>query len=82
VDGKGRVVGYEVLICVPALRSIIREGKTHQIFSVLQSGGKFGMNTLDSCLKELYQKGLVTIEEAMAKSSNPQEFEKSAMKAF
>lgn len=82
MDGTGRIVAYEVLVCVPAIRSIIREGKTHQIFSVLQSGGKFGMNTLDSCLKELYQKGLVTIEEAMAKSSNPQEFEKSAMKAF
>lgn len=82
IGGSGRIVAYEVLVCVPAIRSIIREGKTHQIFSVLQSGTKFGMNTLDSCLKDLYLKGVVSIEEAMAKSSNPQEFEKLAMKAL
>lgn len=82
IDGSGRIVAYEVLVCVPAIRSIIREGKTHQIFSVLQSGTKFGMNTLDSCLKDLYIKGVVSIEEAMAKSSNPQEFEKLAMRAL
>ena len=79
-DGKGRVVAFEVLTCTPALRSIIREGKTHQIYSNIQSGGKFGMVTLDSCLKEFYLKGLVTLEDAMAKSSNPIEFERMVMK--
>ena len=79
-DGKGRMVAYEVLTCTPALRAIIREGKTHQIYSAIQSGGKFGMVTLDSCLKEYFLKGLVTLEDAMAKSSNPAEFERVIMK--
>jgi twitching motility protein PilT len=79
--GPGRAVAYEVLLCTPAIRSLIREGKTHQLYSTIQSGSKFGMITLDNCLKELCQKGLVTIEEAMGKSSNPLEFEKMVMKA-
>ncbi len=79
-DGKGRIVAYEVLTCTPGLRAIIREGKTHQIYSSIQSGGKFGMVTLDSCLKDFFNKGIVTMEDAMAKSSNPAEFERMAMK--
>ncbi len=80
-DGTGRIVAYEVLLCTPAIRAMIREGKTHQLYSAIQSGAKYGMITLDACLKELCNKGLVTIEEAMAKSSNPVEFEKMVMKA-
>ncbi len=80
-DGQGRVVAYEVLLCTPAIRAMIREGKTHQLYSAIQSGIKFGMITLDNCLKDLCNKGLVTVDEAMAKSSNPQEFEKMVMKA-
>jgi len=75
-DGKSRVVAYEVMICTPALRSIIREGKTHQIYSNLQSGAKYGMVTLDAHLKDLYLKGVINLEDAIAKSSNPHEFEK------
>ncbi|MCU0607441.1 MAG: type IV pilus twitching motility protein PilT [Candidatus Edwardsbacteria bacterium] len=75
-DGKGRVVAYEVMTCNPALRSIIREGKTHQIYSNLQSGAKYGMITLDACLKDQYLKGIVNLDDAVAKSSNPHEFEK------
>jgi len=79
-DGTGRIVAYEVLLCTPAIRSMIREGKTHQLYSAIQSGAKFGMITLDNCLKDLCLKGLVTVEEAMAKSSNPHEFEKMMMR--
>ena len=75
-DGKGRVVAYEVLTCTPAIRSIIREGKTHQIYSNIQSGAKFGMVTLDACLKDLYLKGVINMDDAIAKSSNPHEFER------
>ena len=75
-DGKGRVVAYEVMTCNPALRSIIREGKTHQIYSNIQSGAKFGMVTLDACLKDLYLKGVINMDDAIAKSSNPHEFER------
>jgi len=79
-DGTGRIVAYEVLLCTPAIRSMIREGKTHQLYSAIQSGAKFGMITLDNCLKDLCLKGLVTVEEAIAKSSNPHEFEKMMMR--
>ena len=75
-DSKGRVVSYEVMVCTPAIRSIIREGKTHQLYSNIQSGGKYGMITLDACLKDQYLKGIINIEDAIAKSSNPHEFEK------
>ncbi|MEW6684762.1 MAG: type IV pilus twitching motility protein PilT [Candidatus Edwardsbacteria bacterium] len=70
-DGTGRVAAFEILICTPAVRTIVREGKTPQLYSVIQSGSKFGMQTLDSCLKDLYQSGLITFEDALAKSSNP-----------
>ena len=79
-DGQGRIVAYEVLLCTPAIRAMVREGKTHQLYSAIQSGAKFGMNTLDMHLKDLCLKGMVTLEEAMAKSSNPHEFEKMVMK--
>jgi len=69
-------VAYEVLICTPAIRSIVREGKTHQIYSNIQSGAKYGMITLDANLKDQYLKGLINLEDAIAKSSNPHEFEK------
>ena len=75
-DGQGRIVAYEVLICTPAIRSIVREGKTHQLYSNIQSGAKYGMITLDANLKDQYLKGLVNLEDAIAKSSNPQELEK------
>ncbi|RKD34594.1 type IV pilus twitching motility protein PilT [Thermohalobacter berrensis] len=59
-DGRGRVVAVEVMVATPAIRNIIREGKTHQIKTSLQTGTKFGMQTMDNSLIDLYRKGIIT----------------------
>jgi twitching motility protein PilT len=77
-DGKGRVVACEVLVPTPGVRNLIREGKTHQIYSAMQTGGKFGMQTMDAALVELMRKGLISREEAEKRSSNPEELRRLA----
>ena len=52
VDGQGRVAAVEVLVCTPAVRNLIREGKTHQIYSSMQAGGRYGMQTMDMALAQ------------------------------
>ncbi|MGB9376885.1 MAG: type IV pilus twitching motility protein PilT [Mycobacteriales bacterium] len=59
-DGSGRVAASEVLVATPAIRNLIREGKTHQIYSAMQAGGKFGMQTMDQSLAELVRRGRIT----------------------
>lgn len=71
-DGTGRIVALEILIATSAIRNLIREGKNHQIVSAIQTGGKWGMQTMDSCLINLYQKGLITYEDAVTKAINPE----------
>src|SRR3954453_7014501 len=72
-DGQGRVAAAEVLVPTPAVRNLIREGKTHQIYSALQTGGSFGMQTMDAALAELVRKNVITRELAEARSSTPEE---------
>jgi twitching motility protein PilT len=75
-DGKGRVMAMEILIPNPAIRNLIREDKVHQIYSAMQSGQeKFGMQTFNQALLTFYQKGLITLETAVGRSSNPEELE-------
>ncbi|MDP9101789.1 MAG: type IV pilus twitching motility protein PilT [Actinomycetota bacterium] len=74
VDGRGRVVATEVLIATPAVRNLIREGKTHQIYSAMQAGGKFGMATMDQHLAELVKKGTVTYDAALEKCHHVEDF--------
>ncbi|MCU0661884.1 MAG: type IV pilus twitching motility protein PilT [Myxococcota bacterium] len=70
----GRVVACEVLIPNGAIRNLIREGKLHQIYSSMQSGqGKHGMQTFNQSLYSLYQKRFITVEEAVGRSSDPDE---------
>ena len=59
-DGKGRCVAVEVLVPTPAVRNLIREGKTHQIYSALQTGGQYGMQTMDASLVELVREHKIT----------------------
>ena len=73
-DGKGRVVACEVLVPTPAVRNLIREGKTHQIYSALQTGGSHGMQTMDAALADLVRQGKITRELAESRSSTPEEF--------
>ena len=72
-DGKGRAVATEVLVPTPAVRNLIREGKTHQIYSALQTGGSHGMQTMDSALAELARNHVITREIAEARSGQPEE---------
>src|SRR5262245_17534127 len=74
-DGKSRVAALEVLVGVPALRNLIREDKTAQILSVIQTGAQHGMQSLDQSLRDLVMQGKLSREEAMKKSSNPRLFD-------
>ena len=73
-DGKGRVVATEVLVATPAIRNLIREGKTHQIYSAMQAGAKHGMATMDQHLAELVKKGKVTYDAALEKCHHVEDF--------
>jgi twitching motility protein PilT len=72
-DGQGRVVATEVLVPTPGVRNLIREGKTHQIYSALQTGGQHGMQTMDSSLAQLVRENKITRELAEARSGTPEE---------
>ncbi|HIJ64931.1 MAG TPA: type IV pilus twitching motility protein PilT [Candidatus Hydrogenedentes bacterium] len=76
--GFGRVAAFEVMITTPAIQNLIRENKSYRITSAIQTGHKYGMNLLDEHLLALYRKGIITIEEAKAKSQIPEEFEAQA----
>jgi len=75
-DGSGRVVACEVLVPTPAIRNLIREGKTHQIYSALQTSGAVGMQTMDAHLAQLVRKGKVTRTLAEQRSSVPEELKR------
>src|SRR5918999_1531301 len=78
VDGKGRAAAVEVLFATPAVRNLVREGKTHQIYTSMQAGGKFGMQVMDQSLAELVKKGKVTYEAALERSHHVEEFNRLA----
>ncbi|MCX7780947.1 MAG: type IV pilus twitching motility protein PilT [Negativicutes bacterium] len=74
LDGSGRVAAMEILLATPAVRNLIREGKSHQVLSVIQTGAKHGMQAMDMSLRDLYQKGIVTYDEALSRASDPDTF--------
>ena len=78
-DGKGRVAAFEVMIATPAIRTLIRDGKTHQLYLDIQTGASLGMQTLDGCLLTLLRDGLIDYEHALAKCSNASEFQRRAI---
>jgi len=71
--GTGRVLATEVLVVTPAVRSLIRESKIHQVYSNIQTGQKEGMRTMNRALYELSQKGLVSYEECFARSTDTED---------
>jgi twitching motility protein PilT len=73
-DGTGRVAALEIMIATPAVRNLIREGKTFQIPSMLQTGQKYGMQTLDDGIMKLLQKKVITPDEAYMKANEKQLF--------
>jgi twitching motility protein PilT len=72
--GGGRVAAHEIMIGTPAIRNLIREGKIAQMYSSIQTGQKEGMQTLDQCLTELLQKGIISKDEARFKAQNKDAF--------
>ena len=73
-DKQGRVLAYEVLIATQAVRNIIREGHFHLLPSAIETGRKDGMITMDQCLEDLYQKGLITYDQAVSRARMPDRF--------
>jgi twitching motility protein PilT len=74
VDRKGRCVALEILIATPAVRNLIREAKTYQIPSMIQTGKKYGMLLLDDALMDLHNKGWISSDEAYAKANEKTRF--------
>jgi twitching motility protein PilT len=75
-DGAGRVVACEVLVPTPAVRNLIREGKTHQIYSAIQTSGSLGMQTMDAHLAQLVRMGRITRKLAEQRAAVPEELKR------
>ena len=72
----GRTMAQEIMIITPAISNLIREGKTAQIYSAIQTGGKLGMQTLETVLANQYKQNIITFEAAMSKTSRPDELQR------
>ena len=72
--GRGRVLATEVMIGTSGIRNLIREAEIEQIPTLMQTGAQYGMKTMDKSLKELIQRGMITLDVALAKVKNPEEF--------
>jgi twitching motility protein PilT len=72
-DGRGRVMALEIMVTTPAIRNLIREEKIHQLYSAMQAGQKFGMQTMNQSLAELVQRRQITRDEALNRSMLPEE---------
>lgn len=81
-DGTGRVAALEIMMGIPAVRNLIREAKIHQIPSIMQTGAQYGMQTMDQVLVDLVMKKVVTMEEAMTKTLNPDLFKNFKQKQY
>ena len=73
-DGSGRAAAHEIMIGIPAIRNLIREAKVAQMYSAIQTGQQYGMQTLDQCLQELVRRNVVSSAEARTKAANPDNF--------
>lgn len=74
---KGRVMAQEIMLVIPAIANLIREAKAAQIYSSIQMNQGLGMQTLEMALKDLYLKKMITLEDALARSSRPDELKRS-----
>lgn len=75
---QSRCLAQEIMIVTPAIANLIREGKTSQIYSAIQTGGNLGMKTLETSLRDLYAAGRISYENALACTSRPEEFQRIA----
>ena len=74
-EGQGRVLASEILVATPAVRNLIREKAVEQIPTAIQTGSQYGMHTMDMSLRNLYQDGIITYEDALAQVKNYEEFQ-------
>ncbi|SMB95601.1 type IV pilus twitching motility protein PilT [Deinococcus hopiensis] len=77
-DGPGRVLAYELLIANPAVRALIREGKTFQIVSTMQTGAREGMVTMDAYMANLYRRRIISYDTGVSRAVDPKEFARLA----
>lgn len=75
-NGPGRIPATEIMVATPAIRNLIRENKTHQIPSMIQTSAQHGMMSMDQCLRDLYMKGYIKLEDAMSRALNVEELKK------
>jgi len=73
-DGTGRVAAHEIMVGTPAIRNLIRENKVAQMYSMIQTGSQFGMQTLDQCLMDLVRRNVVAVGEARIYAKQPESF--------
>ncbi len=81
-DGSGRVAALEVMLATSAIKNLIREGKTYQLMNAIQTGSEYGMQTLDQALLGLCRSGLISRQEALARSVNSEELKGMMSQAF
>jgi twitching motility protein PilT len=77
-NGRGRAVAAEVLVATPAVRNLIREGKVHQIYSAMQAGGRYGMQTMDQSLAALVKSKKITLDVALERAVSPDDLRRLA----
>ncbi|MHC4133688.1 MAG: type IV pilus twitching motility protein PilT [Planctomycetota bacterium] len=76
-NGRGRALVCEVMVANQAIRSCMRENKAHQIYSLIQTGGKYGMRTMNQALFEVYSQNAITYDEAMARTTDPEDLKRT-----
>jgi twitching motility protein PilT len=79
--GGGRVAAIEIMTGIPAIKNLIREGKTHQMYSIIETNRQVGMQTMDSHLAELFRLGFVSYEECLMRSVDKETFARLAKSA-
>lgn len=80
MDGTGRVGAFEIMIATPAIRNLVREGKTFQIVSEIQTGSRYGMRLLDDHLRELYEKNVISYDVMIEASYDPKELSEKVLR--
>jgi len=73
-DGSGRVASHEIMIATSAIKNLIRENKIAQMYSAIQTGQQYGMQTLDQNLQDLVKRNVVSVDEARSKAANKDNF--------
>jgi twitching motility protein PilT len=80
-NGRGRALAAEVMVANSAVRALIRENKAHQIYSIIQTGGKYGMRTMNQSLFELYEKSVITFDDAISHTLDEEDLKRTFQRA-